>query len=213
MPHSFDLRKQLIHTALRMRSEGINQGTAGNLSVRDGKHFTITPSGMAYEDMKPADLVKIETSSGKVISPGLPSSEWRFHRDIYASRADAEVVLHAHPVFSTALACQRRSIPAFHYMVAAAGGKNIECSDYALFGTQALSEHVLKALGPRKACLMANHGIIALGKNLSSALSLAVEVETLAAQYIRVLQMGDPILLSDAQMDEALDAFSGYGID
>ena len=213
MSHTIELRKQLIQTALRMHSEGINQGTAGNLSVRDGEHFIITPSGMAYEDMAPADLVRMETRSGKVIGSGRPSSEWRFHRDIYHSRTDPEVVLHAHPVFSTALACQRRNIPAFHYMVAAAGGKSIECSDYALFGTQALSEHVLKALGPRKACLMANHGIIALGKNLSSALALVVEVETLAAQYIRVLQMGDPILLSDAQMNEALDAFSGYGVD
>lgn len=213
MPHTTKSKEQLIETALRMHSEGINQGTAGNLSQRIGDHFIITPSGMAYEDMQPSDLVEIETISGKIISDGRPSSEWRFHRDILASRTDVEVVLHAHPVFATALACQRRNIPAFHYMVAVAGGKSIECADYALFGTQALSKHVLKALGPRKACLMANHGIIALGKNLKSALALAVELETLAAQYIRVLQMGDPILLSSEQMDEALSAFSGYGID
>jgi len=213
MPHTTKLRKQLIETALRMRSEGINQGTAGNLSLRLGDHFIITPSGMAYEDMRPSSLVKIDTISGEVLSEGRPSTEWRFHRDILANRPDIDVVLHAHPVFSTALACQRRNIPAFHYMVAVAGGKSIECADYALFGSQALSEHVLEALGPRNACLMANHGIIALGKNLKSALALAVELETLAAQYIRVLQMGDPVLLSDTQMDEALAAFSGYGID
>lgn len=211
MSHNTETGKQLIETALSMRSEGINQGTAGNLSLRLDDHFIITPSGMAYEDMQPSDLVKIDTISGEVIGDGHPSSEWRFHRDILASRPDVEVVLHAHPVFATALACQRREIPAFHYMVAVAGGKHIACADYALFGSQTLSEYVLKALGPRKACLMANHGIIALGKNLKSTLALAVEVETLAAQYIRVLQMGEPVLLSDAQMDEALAAFSGYG--
>lgn len=213
MPATTKLREQLIQTTLRMHSEGINQGTAGNLSLRLGEHFVITPSGMAYENMQASDLVKIETISGNVIGKGRPSTEWRFHRDILASRPDIDVVLHAHPVFATALACQRREIPAFHYMVAVAGGKSIQCADYAIFGSQALSEHVLKALGPRNACLMANHGIIALGKNLKSALALAVELETLAAQYIRVLQMGEPVLLSDAQMDEALAAFSGYGID
>lgn len=212
MPHTTELRKTLIQTALRMHREGINQGTAGNLSVRVDDHFIITPSGMAYEDMQPDDLVSIDIASSEVIGSGRPSSEWRFHRDILATHKEINVVLHAHPVFSTALACQHRKIPSFHYMVAVAGGKSIECADYALFGTQALSAHVLKALGPRKACLMANHGIIALGKNLKSALALAVEVETLAAQYIRVLQMGEPILLSDAQMDEALAAFSGYGV-
>jgi len=213
MPNTTKLRESLIQTAIRMRHEGINQGTAGNLSVRIDDHLIITPSGMAYEAMQPDDLVSIDIASAKVIGSGRPSSEWRFHRDIMASRADINVVLHAHPVFSTALACQHREIPPFHYMVAAAGGKRIRCADYALFGTQQLSDYVLQALDGNKACLMANHGIIALGKNLKSALALAVEVETLAAQYIRVLQMGEPLLLSDAQMDDALDAFSGYGID
>jgi L-fuculose-phosphate aldolase len=213
MPHTTKLREALIQTALRMHREGINQGTAGNLSARVDDHFIITPSGMAYEDMQPGDLVSIDIASSEVIGSGRPSSEWRFHRDILANRKDVNVVLHAHPVFSTALACQHREIPPFHYMVAAAGGKRIRCADYALFGTQQLSDYVLQALDGNKACLMANHSIIALGKNLESALALAVEVETLAAQYIRVLQMGEPVLLSDAQMDEALDAFSGYGID
>jgi len=213
MPHTTEQRIALINTARAMRREGINQGTAGNLSMRLGDDFIITPSGMDYADMQPSDLVKMNIASSEVLGSGKPSSEWRFHRDIYAHRADVEVVLHAHPVFATALACQRREIPSFHYMVAAAGGKHIACADYALFGTQALSAHVLKALGPRKACLMANHGIITVGKNLRSALALAVEVETLAAQYIRVLQMGEPVLLSDTEMDEALQAFSGYGID
>jgi L-fuculose-phosphate aldolase len=196
-----------------MNDLGINQGCAGNLSFRAGEHFIITPSGMHYDEMQADDLVEVSISTGKVIGGGRPSTEWRFHRDILASRNDIDVVLHAHPVFCTALACQQREIPAFHYMVAAAGGKRIRCADYALFGTQQLSSYVLEALGRRRACLMANHGLITLGKNLQSALNLAVEVETLAAQYIRVLQMGKPILLSDAQMDEVIEAFSGYGSD
>lgn len=206
-------RQQLIDTARRMNDLGINQGCAGNLSFRAGESFIITPSGMHYDEMQADDLVEVSISTGKVIGGGRPSTEWRFHRDILVSRNDIDVVLHAHPVFCTAVACQQREIPAFHYMVAAAGGKRIRCADYALFGTQQLSAYVLEALGSRRACLMANHGLITLGKNLQSALNLAVEVETLAAQYIRVLQMGKPILLSDAQMDDVLKAFSGYGLD
>jgi len=205
------LRKELLNTALRMQTAGINQGTAGNVSFRAGESFIITPSGVAYERMHADDLVEVHIATGAVIGGGRPSSEWRFHRDILQSRSDVDVVLHAHPVFCTALACQQREIPAFHYMVAAAGGKSIRCAEYALFGTQELSEYVLAALGQNRACLMANHGMIALGKNLESALALAIEVETLAAQYIRALQMGEPLLLSDAQMDDVIEAFSGYG--
>jgi L-fuculose-phosphate aldolase len=204
-------RQELIRTAQRMSELGINQGTSGNLSFRAGENLIITPSGKHYDDMLADDLVEVCISTGQVIGGGRPSTEWRFHRDILARHSDVGVVLHAHPVYCTALACQHRDIPAFHYMVAAAGGKNIRCADYALFGTQELSAYVLEALGTNKACLMANHGMIALGNNLKSALNLAVEVETLASQYLRVLQMGEPILLSDEQMDEVLDAFSGYG--
>jgi len=211
--NSPSLRQELIDTALRMNELGINQGTAGNLSFRAGERFIITPSGKHYDELQADDLVEVSIETGRVIAGGRPSTEWRFHRDIFASRDDIDVVLHAHPVFSTALACQQHDIPAFHYMVAAAGGKSIRCAKYALFGTQALSAHVLKALGDNRACLLANHGLITLGINLKSALNLAVEIETLAAQYIRVLQMGEPILLSDAQMDEVIDAFSGYGSD
>ena len=207
------LRQQLIDSARRMNTLGINQGTAGNLSFRAGDCFIITPSGRHYDEMRPDDLVEVSIADGQIIGGGRPSSEWRFHMDIYAGREDVGAVLHAHPVFCTALACQQRDIPAFHYMVAAAGGKSIRCSKYALFGTRALSQHVLEALGTYNACLMSNHGMIALGKNLKSALNLAVEVETLAAQYIRVLQMGEPGLLSDAQMDEVLEAFTDYGAD
>lgn len=205
------LRQELIDTALRMNELGINQGTAGNLSLRAGAHMIITPSGRYYDELQVDDLVEISIETGEVVGGGRPSTEWRFHRDILHTHRDVEAVLHAHPVFCTALACQQRQIPAFHYMVAVAGGKSIDCADYALFGTQELSNHVLKALGYKRACLMAAHGMIALGDSLKSALALAVEVETLAAQYVRVLQMGEPVLLSDAQMDEALAAFSDYG--
>lgn len=208
---SSNLRQQLVETARRMNTLGINQGAAGNISFRVIDGFVITPSAMPYDEMTADDLVEVALDSGEVVSGGRPSSEWRFHRDIYLARADVDAVLHAHPVFCTALACQRRSIPAFHYMVAVAGGDSIECADYALFGTQALSDHVLEALQDRRACLMANHGMIALGRDLRGALALAVEVETLAAQYVRSLQMGDPVLLSEEQMQAALEAFSGYG--
>ncbi len=210
---SVNRRQQLVDTARSMNALGINQGMAGNLSFRAGDRFIITPSGLHYDEMQADDLVEVSLSTGKVIGGGKPSTEWRFHRDILVGRDDVDVVLHAHPVFCTALACQQREIPAFHYMVAAAGGKRIRCADYALFGTRELSTHVLQALGSYRACLMANHGMIALGKTLKSALALAVEVETLAAQYVRVLQIGEPVLLSDKQMDEVIDAFSGYGAD
>ncbi len=206
-----DVRQRLLETARRMNALGINQGAAGNISFRTHEGFIITPSAKHYDEMQADELVEVALDSGEVLSGGRPSSEWRFHRDIYRAREEVDVVLHAHPVFCTALACQRRSIPAFHYMVAVAGGKSIECADYALFGTQALSNHVLKALEDRRACLMANHGMIALGSDLRGALALAVEVETLAAQYVRTLQMGEPVMLSDEQMEEALQAFSGYG--
>ena len=206
-----NMRQQLVETARRMNALGINQGAAGNLSFRSHQGFIITPSAMHYDEMRADDLVELALGSGEVISGGRPSSEWRFHRDIYQAREEVNVVLHAHPVFCTALACQHRSIPAFHYMVAVAGGKSIECAGYALFGTQALSDQVLAALENRRACLMANHGMIALGSDLRGALALAVEVETLAAQYVRTLQMGEPVMLSDEQMDDALQAFSGYG--
>jgi len=210
---SISQRQQLVDTARSMNALGINQGMAGNLSFRAGDSFIITPSGLHYNEMQADDLVEVSISAGKVVGGGKPSTEWRFHRDILASRDDIDVVLHAHPVFCTALACQQREIPAFHYMVAAAGGKRIPCADYALFGTQELSTRVLQALGNNRACLMANHGLIALGKTLKNALGLAVEVETLAAQYVRVLQMGEPVLLSDEQMDDVIEAFSGYGTD
>ena len=202
--------QQIIDACLRMHAEGINQGSAGNISVRNAGGFLITPSGVAYERMAPEDMVQMDLagqSSGRL----KPSSEWRMHLDIYRSRPEAEAVVHAHSTFCTALSCLRLDIPAFHYMVAVAGGADIRCSDYALFGTQALSDAMLDALAGRRACLLGTHGMICFHENLEKALKLAVEVETLAKQYWHARQIGDPVLLSEQQMDEVIARFGGYG--
>jgi L-fuculose-phosphate aldolase len=205
-----ELRREIIGTALAMNACGLNRGKSGNVSSRIEGGFLITPSGLAYESMSPEDIVAM-TLDGEPRGSLLPSSEWRFHRDIYASRADAGAIVHAHSPFATTLACLGRDIPAFHYMIAVAGGKDIRCAPYATFGTQELSDRALTALKERKACLLANHGMIAIGATLTTALALAVEVEALAEQYWRALQIGAPNLLSDAEMDVVLAKFESYG--
>jgi len=205
-----DLREAMVATVRRMVELSLNHGRSGNLSMREADHFLITPSGLDPDDMKPNDLVAMDFEGG-VMDSQEPSSEWRFHRDILAKRADIDVVLHAHPIFATALACLNRGIPAFHYMVAVAGGASVRCAPYATFGSQELSNHALEALEGRRACLLANHGIIVLGSTLDGALDLAVEVETLSEQYVQALTIGDPVLLSDAEMDVVLEKFRTYG--
>jgi L-fuculose-phosphate aldolase len=205
-----ELRCAIIACARRMNEVGLNQGTSGNLGVRVEGGFLVTPTGMDYAALEPEDIVFMRfdgTSQGR----RLPSSEWRFHRDILAARSDADVVLHAHAMFATTLACLRRGIPSFHYMVAVAGGADVRCAPYATYGTEALSRHAVAALEGRKACLLANHGLIALGRDLAGALKLAVEVETLAAMYWRALQVGDPVLLDADEMTRVLEKFSTYG--
>ena len=205
-----ELRREIVATALVMNERGINRGKSGNVSARTEGGFLITPSGLAYESMSPEDIVAM-TATGEPRGLLLPSSEWRFHRDIYASREDAGAIVHAHSPFATTLACLGRDIPAFHYMIAVAGGKDIRCAPYATFGTQELSDHALAALRARRACLLANHGMIAIGATLAAALALAVEVEALAEQYWRALQIGAPNLLSEAEMDVVLAKFESYG--
>jgi L-fuculose-phosphate aldolase len=205
-----DLRAALARTARRTVTEGLNQGAAGNVSVRLDAGFLITPSGLANDTLKPAQMVAMDFA-GNARGALKPSSEWRIHRDIYRARHDVHAVVHAHSLHAVSLACLRIDIPAFHYMVAVAGGKNIRCADYATFGTQALSDAVLAALTDRRACLMANHGLIAVGDSLDTALALAVEVEALCAQYWRAKLMGEPVLLSDPEMDEVLERFRNYG--
>jgi L-fuculose-phosphate aldolase len=189
---------------------GLNQGTSGNVSARSPGGFVITPSGRDMTDLVARDMVTV-AMDGQAPEGQKPSSEWRFHRDIYAAFPEARAVVHAHSPFAVALACLRRDIPAFHYMVAMAGGTDIRCAAYATFGTQALSDAVVAALQGRRACLMANHGLVAWGTTPDRALALAVEVEALCGQYLRCLQVGEPVLLTDAEMAEVLAQFKGYG--
>jgi len=204
------LRQQLIDTALAMNASGLNQGASGNLSVRFGGGFLITPSGMDYTGLSTGDIVWMDLD-GKTQGVRKPSSEWRFHAAIYQRRAEANAVLHAHPVSCSALACLNKGIPAFHYMVAVAGGRDIRCADYATFGTAELSECVIKALQDRKACLMAHHGLTCFETDLPRALALAIEVEHLATVYGRILAIGEAEILTDNEMDKVLKKFPNYG--
>ncbi len=205
-----DLRAQIVATAREMNACGLNRGTSGNVSARCNDGFLVTPSGLSYAAMQPQDIVAM-TLEGEAQGALLPSSEWRFHRALYVARPEVGAVVHAHSPFATTLACLGRDIPPFHYMVAVAGGNNIRCGAYATFGTQQLAEHALSALQGRRACLLANHGMIAVGSSLGDALSLAVEVEALAEQYWRALQIGVPNLLSEAEMEVVLAKFATYG--
>jgi len=195
---------------MAMNSLGINRGTSGNVSARWKRGFLITPSGRRYEDTKPADVVFVN-AAGKPSGKWVPSSEWRFHHDIYRNRSDANAVVHTHSSFATTLACLGKDVPAFHYMIAVAGGNSIRCAPYATFGTQKLSDNALKALRDRNACLLANHGMIATGSNPETALALAIEVEALCEQYWRALQIGKPKILSPREMSIVIRKFSSYG--
>lgn len=205
------LRERMLEVCRAMNAQGLNQGTAGNLSVRlKPSTLLITPSGVPYERMGVHDLARLDFD-GQWSGPLRPSSEWRFHRDILRERTDVEAVLHTHSTHSTALACMGEAIPAFHYMVAAAGGIEIRCAPYATFGTQALSDGALEALAGCRACLLANHGLITLGATPEKALALAVEVETLAHMYILARHLGAPRILDAAEMERVLALFATYG--
>lgn len=200
----------LAATARQTAAQGLNKGSSGNVSVRYRDGFFITPSGLPNDALAPEQMVFVGMD-GQANGSLKPSSEWRIHRDIYGARPEVQAIVHAHSPHAVSLSCLRRGIPAFHYMVAAAGGRDIRCASYATFGTQALSDSVLAALQDRSACLMSNHGLVAVGASLDSALSLAVEVEELCAQYWRAKLVGEPVLLSDAEMDEVLERFRHYG--
>ena len=205
-----DRRDDLIATARAMQPAGLNKGTSGNVSVRHGEGFYITPTGMPYDKLV-ADDIQLMALDGSHIGARKPSSEWRFHRDLYAARPEVGAVLHAHSPFAVSLACLRRDIPPFHYMIARFGGDTVRCADYALFGSQALSDAALLAMLDRKACLLANHGLLVAGRDLDEALALAIELEELCEQYWRACQLGEPVLLSANEMAEVLVKFSGYG--
>ena len=209
-----ELRRQLIETARRMAPANLNRGSAGNLSARTRENglggYLITPSGMDYEVLVPEDIVFMRLD-GTPDGRRKPSSEWRFHHDIYAARPDAGAILHAHSPFATSLACLRRDIPPFHYMIARFGGDTIRCADYATFGSQALSDNALVALRDRCACLLANHGLLVFGKTLAQLFALAVEFEALCEQYWRACQLGQPVLLDPDEMATVQAKFASYG--
>ena len=235
-----DARRALVDAARSLDRLGINHGKSGNLSVRwhrgGGDGFLVTPSGLAYDRTDPDDMVwlPLPVSPASAAAPAAPfppsepsepsdstfdgmrrpSSEWRFHHDLHAYRPDVGAIVHTHASHCTTLAClpavQREGIPAFHYMVAAAGGRDIRCAPYATFGSQALSDHALAALAGRTACLLANHGMIAVGATLDEALATAVEVEALARMYWQALQLGAPTILPDDEMDRVLQRFEDY---
>ncbi len=204
------MRAELLAIAQELATLGLNKGTSGNVSVRHEDGFLITPSGMDIAEMQTSSMVMM-SMDGTPQSTGKPSSEWRFHRDIYQAKPHVGAVIHTHSMFATTLACLQKDIPPFHYMIAMAGGNNIPCAPYALFGTQALSDGAIAALEDRKACLLANHGMIATGRDLKQALAITQEVETLCEQYWRALQIGQPYILSQQEMAEVFEQFKGYG--
>ena len=206
-----DPRARLLHTLRAMGAARLNVGTSGNASQRlAGGRVLISPSGIAAERCRAEDMVVVE-ADGRYAGARAPSSEWQLHHDVYAAFPAAGAVLHAHAPFATALACQRLDIPPFHYMIARFGGTTVRCARYATFGTQALSEATVAALHERSACLLANHGMVVFGRDLEHALAMAVEFETLCEQYWRTLQLGAPVLLSEAEMAEVIERFKWYG--
>jgi L-fuculose-phosphate aldolase len=204
-------RREVVETAQAMSRRGLSPGRSGNVSRRWGAGMLITPSGMAYDTLAPGDIVHVGADGVPAKGQLKPSSEWRFHLAAYAARPDIGGVVHTHSPNATVLACAHRPIPAFHYMVAVAGGTDIPLVPYATFGTEELARHVAEGLTQRHACLMANHGAIAVGATLASALELAAEVEILAEQYLKVRLLGAPHLLSGEEMAEVMEGFKSYG--
>ncbi len=207
----FRLRLSVVEAARSLVALGLTEGTSGNVSLRFGDGFLVTPSGRPYDGLGADDIVFMGLD-GSHDHPLKPSSEWRFHRDILAGRPEVNAVVHAHPTYCTAFAMCRREIPAVHYMIAAAGGPTVRCAPYATFGTEELSNHALAALEDRTCCLLANHGMIATGPDLAKALWLAVELETLCRQYAAALQIGTPVVLPDDEIARNVEKFRTYGL-
>ena len=205
------LRKAIIATALTMSGRGLSPGRSGNVSARFERGMLITPTGMAYDELEPKDIVFVDADGGVMGGQRKPSSEWHFHLAAYTARPDRHALVHTHSMHATVLACAHKPIPAFHYMVAVAGGNDIPCVPYATFGTEDLARHVAAGLKNRDACLMAQHGQVALGATLEGALELAFEVEALAEQYFKVLQLGDAHILPDDEMAVMVEKFKSYG--
>ncbi len=207
------LRQEIIDRCREMNANGINQGTSGNISARFGDRMLISPSAIPYDQLKPEMITSMPLDGdGAWEGPAKPSTEWRFHFSLLQERADANAVVHAHPTYCTTLAIARKEIPACHYMIAAFGGNNVRCAPYATFGTEELSTYAIEAMKERTACLLANHGMIAIGDNLAKAMWRTVELETIARQYFLSLQVEGTVILSKAQIDETIAGFSTYGL-
>ena len=208
------LRTAAVAAVRRLDALGMNRGSTGNLSlrrVRDGREgMLVTPTGMGADDLRPEDMVW-RGWDGTLVGAWQPSSEWHFHEAIYLVRPDLNAVVHTHSVHAAALACLRRELPAFHYMVAVAGGHDVPCVPYHVFGSEALSMAVAAAFAGRDACLMANHGLVAAGASLARAMKVAQEIESLCEVYLKALAVGEPVVLTRAQMDEVIEKFRGYG--
>ncbi len=210
-PSEKSLRKAVLDTALAMSSSGLSPGRSGNVSCRFDDGMLITPSGVRYDGIDPDDIVFVSADGSVPDDRQTPSTEWHFHLAAYRARPDRFAVVHTHSMHATVLACAHRAIPAFHYMVGVAGGKDIPCVPYATFGTAELARHVATGLKDRDACLMANHGQSEIGPTLGHALELAAEVEALAEQYYKMLTLGPANILNDDEMALLLDKFKTYG--
>jgi L-fuculose-phosphate aldolase len=206
-----ELRAEVLATAQRAHQRGLNAGTSGNVSARIAGGFLVTPSGVPYDDLRPAEIVEVRFDGTVAGAARHPSSEWRLHRDIYSARTDAAAIVHTHSMFATTLSCLRRDLPAVHYMIAVTGANLVRCARYATFGSAELAAHAVAALAGAKACLLANHGLVALGGSLREAFRIAEEVELVAAQYWRALQVGEPQVLDDAEMARVHQRFASYG--
>ena len=213
---NLDQRNKIIEFSLKLNSTNLSPLRSGNISLRSKENSTegylITPSGKKYETLKPEDIVfmGINEEEENIDSTNKPSSEWRFHRDIYVNKKNAQAIVHAHSPHATAVSSHGKSVPAFHYMIALAGGEDIKCAEYATFGTKELSQNVIKALTERTACLMSNHGQVAFGKNLEEAFELAQEIENICQQYIIALKIGKPKILSFEEMKKVLEKAKNY---
>ena len=213
---NLDQRNQIIKYSLKLNATNLSPLRSGNISLRgtedDKEGYLITPSGKKYETLKPEDIVfmGINEEVGTKVLDNIPSSEWRFHRDIYLNKKNAQAIVHAHSPHATAVSSHGKSIPPFHYMIALAGGEDIKCAEYATFGTEKLSNNVIKALKNRSACLMSNHGQVAFGKNLEQAFELAQEIENICHQYTIALKLGEPKILSFEEMKKVLEKAKNY---
>lgn len=209
-------RRSIIEHCRWMNDHGLNQGTSGNISVRDGAGILITPSGISYDSMKPRMIAHMpfgpKKDYGSWKGPKKPSTEWRFHLDIMAARPDVNAIVHTHSTFATVIAMTRKGIPASHYMIAAFGGPDIRCTPYVRFGTRELSDHAVEALEDRMGCLLGSHGMIALGETLEKAMWRAVELETLARQHYHAMLIGGAVVLTDEEVAETAAAMQGYGL-